>query len=186
MQGALKCPKCKVDLGSLNTVGETIMLCPRCLKEIQVIAFPALYRRISPAATSSGEAALEGDSTCFYHPQKKAAQVCDSCGRFLCALCDVELEQQHLCPSCLESGARKKNIQSLERTRQLNGRTAFVLSIIPCLITGPVAVFMAIKYWNAPGSVVSKSRWHTRAALVFGLIQTGFLVLVIISIFAAA
>ncbi len=186
MQGALKCPKCKVDLGSLNTVGETIMLCPRCLKEIQVIAFPALYRRISPAATSSGESALEGDSTCFYHPQKKAAQVCDSCGRFLCALCDVEMEKQHLCPSCLESGARKKNIKSLERSRQMNGRTALLLSVIPFLFTGPVAVFMAIKYWNEAGSLVSNNRWHTRVALIFGLIQTGLLVLAIISIFANA
>jgi hypothetical protein len=173
-----------VDLGSLHTVGEAIMLCPRCLKEIQVVAFPALYRRLAPAATSSGESALEGDSTCFYHPQKKAAVLCDSCGRFLCALCDVELEQQHLCPGCLETGARKKNIQSLERTRQLHGRTALVLSAIPVLLTGPVAVFMAIKYWNAPGSLVSHRRWHTRVALVLGLVQTGLLALAVISIFA--
>jgi len=183
MQGTLRCPKCKVGLGDLNIVGAAIMLCPRCLKEVEVIAFPALYRTIAPTATSTGEVAMEGDSTCFYHPQKKAVVPCDGCGRFLCALCDVDFEQQHLCTTCLESGARKKNIQSLERSRSLHGRTAFVLSIIPIFITGPVAVFMAIKYWNAPGSLVAYRRWHTRVALVFGIIQTIFLTIGFISIF---
>ena len=171
------------NLGDLNLVGEALMLCPRCLKDVQVVAFPALYRAIPAAATSSGEVAIEGDSTCFYHPQKKASVPCDSCGRFLCTLCDVDFEQQHLCPTCLETGARKKSIQKLEKSRNLNGRQAFALGVIPVLVTGPFAIYMAIRYWNAPGSIVSGRRWYTRAALVLGIIQTLILTLIIISKF---
>jgi hypothetical protein len=143
------------------------------------MAFPALYRGIAPTARSSGEIAMEGDSTCFYHPQKKAAIPCDGCGRFLCALCDIDFNGQHLCSTCLENGTRKKSIQNLEKSRKLNGRHAFVLGLLPLFITGPVVVYMAIRYWNAPGSMVSPRRWYTRAALVLGILQTISLTLMI-------
>lgn len=184
MQGVLKCPKCKVSLGELGNVGQVLMLCPRCLKEVTTYAYPALFRSLPESATSTGEAAVEGDSSCFFHPSKKAVVPCDACGRFLCALCEVNLDGQHLCPTCLETGARKKNIQSLERSRHLNGRVALTVSILPFLITGPIAIFLAIKHWNGELSLVSPARWHTRVALVMGIIQTCLLVLFLISVFA--
>jgi hypothetical protein len=181
MQGTLKCPKCKVWLGDLTQMGESRAICPRCLKDLQVWVFPAIYRPLS-AQVKAAESVMEGEATCFYHTQKKAVVACESCGRYVCSLCDVDFNGQHLCPTCLETGARKKNITSLERERPLHGRQAFILSLIPVFLTGPVAVFMAIRYWNAPGSLVKPRRWYTRVALVFGLIQTILLVMIIISI----
>lgn len=178
MQGSLKCPKCKVWLGDLGQTGSFNALCPKCLKPVEMLVFPALYRPLT-AQVTKGELAMDGEAVCFYHAQKKAVVACESCGRYICALCDVEFNQQHVCPTCLETGARKKNIQNLERVRTLHGRQAFFLSVIPVLLTGPIAVFMAIRYWNVPGSLVTPRRWYTRVALVFGILQTLILTLII-------
>src|SRR5437868_4454851 len=101
----LSCPKCRQPLTAAVLTGDGTVACMACGASLYVDVFPALFR---PVATGkSGETVLvEGESTCFYHPQKKAIVPCDLCGRFLCALCDLELGGQHLCPSCLESGRR--------------------------------------------------------------------------------
>ena len=183
MEGMIKCPKCNVGLGELSILGEAVAICPQCLKEIKVFAFPALYRKLPPSANHSGEIAIEGDSTCFFHPQKKAAVPCDGCGRFLCALCDIEFSGQHLCSTCLEAGVKKKSIQSLEKSRKLDARRAFMLSLLPLFITGPVAVFMAIRAWKAPGSIINHKKWYAPVALTLGAIQSVFLIIFIIALF---
>ena len=38
----------------------------------------------------------EGESSCFYHPNKRAVVPCDQCGRFLCTLCRVDFGQRVL------------------------------------------------------------------------------------------
>ena len=81
----VQCPQCRAWLleGVFNQPDLTP--CPACGVPLQVEVFPALFRRINPG--SSGEAILvEGESSCFYHPQKKAVIPCQGCGRFLCAL----------------------------------------------------------------------------------------------------
>jgi hypothetical protein len=141
--------------------------------------FPALFRKQAPA--TAGEAVIiDGDSGCFYHPEKKAVLPCDACGRFLCALCDCELKGQHYCPACLQSGQRKQSIKGLEDVRVLYARQALVFSILPLFITGAAAVFMAIRYRKAPGSLVNPMRWAMPTALILGSLQTmGYLALFI-------
>src|SRR6266446_3552655 len=106
--------------------------CPGCGSPLEVEIFPALFRQI--AEGKSGETILvEGEASCFYHPQKRAVIPCASCGRFLCALCDVELNNEHLCPVCLETGRRKGNLTQLESKRMLYDSTALMLSVVPVL-----------------------------------------------------
>ena len=62
---------------------------------------------------------VDGEASCFYHPAKKAVLPCESCGRFLCAVCDVEMNGQHLCPACLASGKKKGRLKQLENRRTL-------------------------------------------------------------------
>ena len=118
-------------------------------------------------AGEPGEAVLlEGEAGCFFHPQKKAVVHCDGCGRFLCGLCDCELHGKHYCPGCLEAGRKKGRIQNLENQRTLYGGVALSLALLPLifrglltLVTAPIAIYIAIRYWNAPRSIVSSGRW---------------------------
>ena len=172
----VQCPKCQAWLleGVFNQ--PELSPCPACGVPLQVEVFPALFRRINPG--QSGETIMvEGESSCFYHPQKKAVLPCQGCGRFLCALCDCELNGQHFCPACLETGKTKGKIKSLENQRTLYDGIALSLAIYPLLIfyftlvTAPVALFVAIRYWNAPRSIVHRTKIRYVAAIVLALMQ---------------
>src|SRR5215472_15595335 len=108
----IQCPKCHGWLleGVFNR--QDLAPCPTCRTPVQVEVFPAFFRK-TDAGPGAEAVMVEGESSCFYHPQKKAVTPCAACGRFLCALCDCELNGQHFCPACLETGRTKGKIKSL-------------------------------------------------------------------------
>ena len=175
-ESQIQCPACQAWLleGVFNQ--PHLSPCPACGVPLQVEVFPALFR--SGNVGQSGETIMiEGESSCFYHPQKKAVLPCQGCGRFLCALCDCELNGQHFCPACLETGRTKGKIKSLENRRTLYDSMALSLAIVPLLIfyftlvTAPMALFVAVRYWNAPRSIVRRSRIRYIAAIVLASLQ---------------
>lgn len=178
------CPRCKTPFyhAEVNTGG--FAPCPGCGTATRVDTFPALFRPV--AVGKAGEAIMvDGEAGCFYHPHKRASVHCEACGRFLCALCDVELNGQHLCPSCLETGQRKGKIVQLENKRILYDGMAMTTALLPLLVwpvtiaTGPLAIGMAIYGWNKPGSLVPRTRVRAVLAIFIGLLQMvgwGFLI----------
>jgi hypothetical protein len=170
------CTKCNASLlGDVFNTG-ALESCPGCGASSQVELFPALFRATTPG--DAGETILtEGEAGCFYHPQKRAIIPCHACGRFLCGLCDVEWHGQHLCPACLESGSRKGKLTSLENHRILYDSAALSVAILPILFwpltvfTAPMAVFMGFRYWNAPSSIIPRTKIRLVLAIIIGLIQ---------------
>jgi hypothetical protein len=158
--------------------------CPSCGTDLDLTVFPALHRPVERGA--EGETLMvEGESSCFYHPAKKAVIPCGACGRFLCALCDVELDGSHLCPTCLESGKRKGRLAQLENRRTNYDSLALTIALVPLimwpitLITAPCAIYYAIRYWNAPRSIVPRGRLRYVLAILFAALQIigwGFLI----------
>ena len=172
----LLCPKCNGPLPESAINRPDLTPCPVCASPLQVEIFPALFRRA--AVGRDGEAVLvETESTCFYHPQKKAVLPCEACGRFLCVLCDCELHGKHYCPACLEVGRKKRKIKSLETERTLYDSLALSLAVLPLLmfyltfITAPAALYMALRYWNAPRSIVHRSKIRLVLAITFASLQ---------------
>ena len=175
----LRCPRCQSPLPveMLNQPG--LAACPGCRESLHVDAFPALFR--PPPPVNVGEkVVVEGEASCFYHPQKKAVVPCASCGRFLCALCDVELNDQHLCPSCLDTGKKKGKIVNLQNQRTRYDRLAFTLGCVPFLIpplwfvmpvTGLGVIYVVIRYWKAPLSLVAGHKGWYIAGLVLAVAQ---------------
>ena len=75
------CPACRTSLGDGMFNLPELTPCPACGVPVQVEIFPALFRPL--ARGRDGEALMvEGESSCFYHPQKKAVVPCQGCGRF--------------------------------------------------------------------------------------------------------
>ncbi|HEU5395565.1 MAG TPA: hypothetical protein VFV81_00260 [Verrucomicrobiae bacterium] len=177
-QALIQCPECRAWLmeGVFNQPERTP--CPACGALLLIEVFPALFRRTE--AGSPGEAVMvEGEAGCFYHPQKKAVRPCDSCGRFVCALCDCEMEGRHFCPACLEAGRTRGRIQSLENQRTMYDSIALSLAIYPLIIfyftiiTAPLALFVALRYWKAPTSILRRTRARSVAAIILSLLQIG-------------
>jgi hypothetical protein len=137
---------------------------------------PALLRK-PPDLKPGALLKIDIEAGCFYHPQKKAAVHCSACGRFLCALCDVELNGRHFCMSCLESGKSQHKIRNLENERVLYDDIALMVAFFPLLIfyitifTAPAALFIAIKHWKSPSSIIPRTKIRFVAAILLSVLQ---------------
>lgn len=172
----LACTKCKAPLAkeALNPPG--LVTCLSCGTAIRADVFPALFRTIAPG--HDGEILMvDSESSCFYHPAKRASVLCESCGRFLCALCDMEINERHLCPACLETGKKKDKLKSLENRRVLYDNIALAIAVVPIifvfptLITAPAAIFVALWYWRAPSSIAPRTKIRFILAILIALAE---------------
>lgn len=190
----IACPKCSMPLDmALFNLPEAAP-CPGCASMLQVQVFPAFFRPVPVVAT--GDVVVEeGEASCFFHPQKRAVTPCESCGRFVCALCDVELKGQHLCPDCLEKGVRKKKLHGLESRRYLYDTLAIQLAVLPIVIaplwfftclTAPAALYVTVRYWKEPLGLMRRHRWRFLVAAVFALAQIAGWVFLIATLVAEA
>jgi hypothetical protein len=98
-------------------------------------------------------------------------------------LCDCELNGQHFCPSCLEAGQTKGKIKSIENQRTLHDSIALALAVYPLLffyftfLTAPVALFLAIRHWNSPRSIVHRTKIRFVVAIsIAGLEIAGWII----------
>jgi hypothetical protein len=181
MDSPLSCLRCQAPLPDTLLNRTDLAPCPACGTPLQAEVFPALFRAV-PRGHEGEPVMVEGEASCFYHPQKKATIPCEGCGRFLCALCDCELQGRHFCPTCLEAGKQKGRIKSLENQRTLYGNIALALALYPVVllfgiyftcITAPMAMYVAIRYWKAPASLVRPGRTLHVLAMVVALVEIG-------------
>ena len=180
----VKCSKCQALLfPDLYHPGE-LTPCPSCQSLLDIEVFPAIL--VAPTVSLPEAILVEGESSCFYHPAKKASIVCQGCGRFLCALCDLELNGRHICPVCLEAGQKKAKFKDLENTRMLWDRMAVAVAVLPLIfiwttiIGAPVALYLVIRYRKAPCSITGKSNLDFIVAAVLAILQIAAWVLVLL------
>jgi hypothetical protein len=173
---AAACPKCSSTLPGAMCNTPAPVRCPACDAIIQVEIFPAFFQP-AVAGPSAEPIVEEGVSSCFYHDQKKAVTHCDACGRFLCALCDVEFNGQHVCPVCLQSGKQKGRLLHLESSRAVWDSAALFICLAPLLLwpiviaTAPIAIGVAIFSFFKPGSIIPRTRIRAWLAIVLSLLE---------------
>ena len=173
---ALTCPRCRALLPATLINALAPAPCPGCAARLEVAAFPAWLEQ---RAAQTGETlVLEADASCFYHDQKRARAVCEHCGRFLCALCDVEYHGAHLCPTCIASGHEQARQPAFEHQRRLYDSLALGVATLPLLVwfvtilTAPVALYIVVRYWRAPGSAVRRgTHWRMGLAALVALTE---------------
>jgi hypothetical protein len=184
----LTCGNCLKDLPWAVCNTPDLTRCPACNAWIYAVVFPAMFRPLGPG--KPGETLLtDGEASCYYHPQKKAMVTCSNCGRFLCALCDIDFNGRRLCSLCLEAGNKKLKIRNLENRRVLYDDLALSLAIVPVitiyltLITAPIALYLSFRYWNAPSSIIPRTKIRFILAVLLSLSQiVGWIALVVLLI----
>lgn len=157
--------------------------CPVCRRRVDVAVFPALERTRS--GTIPQPLGAETEASCFYHPESRAAVPCDECGRFLCGLCDIELDGKHFCPGCFQSGVASNRLENVETRRTMYDSIALAVATIPlvlispAVVGGPAALFIVIRRWRAPLSILPRTRIRFYLAALFALAEIagiGFLI----------
>lgn len=170
---------CDTALAIEPGTGEITSTCPRCAAPIEAYFFPAFFqaekRGVTPSALVD-----QTEASCFYHPQKQALRVCDGCGRLICALCAIELGEEHLCPNCLASGKKKGKITTLEDSRTRYDSIALSLAAFGIMVyflsifLAPAAIYMAIRHWNSPGSILGVSKVRFVIAIILACVSLLF------------
>lgn len=166
----VSCPGCAGDIAvdETNTEWQT---CPYCNKRLLMRVWP-VARQSNNAAT-----ALSDQATCFFHPEKAFQACCQRCGRFLCALCDLQLGAEHVCPICFERGRADTNVEAGKaewRYRDVDYDSialtvgwAWVLFWPTFVVALPAVIFLHVKYRKAPRSyLIPRSGWRFWAAYV--------------------
>jgi len=158
--------------------------CQFCNKETWASVFPSFF---SEEIKLKVENRLEESSPCFYHTEKKASEVCQSCGAFICTLCDFQIGKEHWCPKCLEKGAKDGKIKNLENQRVLHDNIVLALALLPytlifwfaTFITTPISIFLTLRNWKSPMGILHKTRWRFVLAMVLNVISAGTLITII-------
>ena len=162
--GTVPCPNCGGDVAP----GETDagwQSCPYCEKRLQIRAWPIL-RNSSNAAT-----AMSDQATCFFHPDKAFQACCQRCGRFVCALCDLQLGAEHVCPTCFERGrvdtglnggkAEWRHRDVLYDSIAVTIGWGWILVWPTLLVALPTAIILHAKYRKAPRSyLIPRRGWR--------------------------
>jgi hypothetical protein len=165
--------------------------CPSCYARLTVEVFPAIFRaptKIERTGLTLGE----GEARCYEHATKRAVDACHLCGRFVCALCEVEIGGQVCCPSCLRLGKPQPAARSLETRRTLYDSIALALATWPALLfyfsllTSPVAIYLVIRHWKSPSSLVPRNKWRFVLALIISLSELGLLAVLVVALVLTA
>ncbi len=176
---ARRCLRCDLDLGPEVWNTPAPIPCPRCQTPLIARVFPASQRTLAPG--SAGEALIGDDlASCFFHPAKKATVACADCGRFVCALCDLEIDGRNLCPSCLEAGRKKDTITALKTRVTRWDQIALMLAVIPLIsiyftvFTAPAALFISLWKWKSTSQYpVHRGKARFVIAILLSLVQIG-------------
>ena len=104
-RGMVACPNCGLEVAPAGTE-KGWQSCTGCDNRLQIRTWPVARQRANPTA------ALPDQATCFFHPDKGFQACCQRCGRFVCALCDLQLGAEHVCPTCFERGRADTGLNS--------------------------------------------------------------------------
>jgi hypothetical protein len=179
------CPKCDSRLpeGFLRTA-KVNTVCPDCFTDIELHVFPAAFRGLETIDRTQLLAA-EGEACCYEHAGKRAVDACFRCGRFVCGLCEVKLHNVVWCPACLQLDQTKSRLPDLSRQRILYDSIALGLATWPVLtfwgplIAAPICIFVTIRYWKKPSSLLRSSKWRFVVAGVLALAELSLIVVLI-------
>jgi len=161
-RGAISCPSCAGVFVPLDTGSQS---CPYCDKQLEIRLWPIVRQN------NNATEALTDQATCFFHPDKAFQACCQRCGRFVCALCDLQLGAEHVCPACFERGRGDSGSEAAKaewRYRDvLYDSMALTLGwgwllIWPTIVVAvPAVIFLHVKYRKAPRSyLIPRSGWR--------------------------
>jgi hypothetical protein len=154
----------------VTPLGTDWQRCPYCEMKLQIRSWP-ISRQNTNAAPAMAEQA-----TCFFHPEKAFQSCCQRCGRFMCALCDLQLGSEHVCPTCFERGradagrggkAEWRHRDLLYDSMAISLSWMWILVWPVYVVALPVAIFLHVKYGKAPRAyLIPRSGWRFWVAYI--------------------
>jgi hypothetical protein len=170
--GTATCPGCRGDVAQAATPNGW-QSCPYCGKKLQISIWTVVR------SNTNATVALSEQATCFFHPDKAFQACCQRCGRFVCALCDLQLGAEHICPACFERGRGNSGAGAEAGKAEWRHRDVLYDSIAltvgwgwilfwPTIVAAiPTVIVLHVKYRKAPhSSLIPRYGWRFWMAYV--------------------
>ncbi len=179
----MKCLKCEKNIPS-ESVDNGNIICPNCNAKFLCTLFPAYSQNISKGINADNLDSAN-DASCYYHSDKVAVSACAKCGVYICALCDIRITEEHLCPKCFNKN--KNDITLLQMQTTMYDEIAFNIVAISMLIwplmfiTAPCMIIYSIwnfKHFNYP---YKRSKFRIYFALIVSILQIIGIIFIIYS-----
>jgi hypothetical protein len=174
----LACPRCEGPMEVSALMPGAATMCFACRTAVHVLVFPRAL-----AYRSSGEAGPPSQpeqARCYFHEERTAEAPCQACGRFVCQLCQVEIEGRRLCPECFNRRADDGSLLSM-RTREVRHDSLaaqlgwvwipFVTFLIPLPVCAISVLYLTIRYYKEPSrSVIPRRPWRFWLGIAGGVV----------------
>lgn len=176
---AVRCALCNqpFPVNDLMAVGSGV--CPRCSRPCTTVSFPALFHGGNNPPPLSSDPLQEGEAACFYSPTRRATKECSHCGVLISEAWAAQWGSETVCLKCLEHLRQKGADTRFQSSRTLWDNIALLLSLLPftfifwwaAIFTAPAALFIAIRHWNTPRSIVPRGRARLVSAIILSSLQ---------------
>ena len=177
------CPRCGLALAAANGAAT---VCPGCDRRVSAWVFRRAFEPVAAAGTAQ-PAAASGEAVCFVHAASAAERPCDGCGRYMCALCDVELNGGHFCPACLEHPPTGTLRAALVTEEFAYDRLVLALGWLWILfwpswiVVAPFCWYGTVRYWKTPSrSLIPRRPWRFVAGDALLLWPAAVVVLIVL------
>ena len=120
---------------------------------------------------------VEGESSCFYHPQKKAVCPARDAAAFYARCAIANYTASITVPRAWRRAAARAKSRTSKTSACATTASRSSLAVLPMLvfyftiITAPDSLFVALRYWNAPLSIVRRTRIRYVLALILATLQ---------------
>lgn len=175
----VRCALCNQPRAVNDLMAAGVGTCPRCGRQSTVAAFPALYDRAIKPPALPADAPREGEASCFYSPGRRATKECSHCGVLISDTWAAQWGSETVCLKCLEHLRQKGEDSRFQSSRVLWDNVALVLALLPLtfifwwavFFSAPAALFIAIRHWNSPRSIVPRGRARLVIAIILASLE---------------
>lgn len=173
---------------------ETPANCKACGKRLKAFLLPSLYQNLLAPPPLPAEPPQPGEAVCFYDSNRRATKSCSHCGVFISDNWAALWGSETVCLKCLGDLRKKGEDKRFQASRTLWDNITLTLSLGPwfiavlllltivgymfsamalmlTLFTAPIAIFVGLRHWNAPRSLVPRSRLRLVSGVVFAVLQ---------------
>lgn len=188
----VRCALCNQPLHVPEGAAFGVGTCISCHRESSIAAFPALVKNGAPKPpTLSVDPPAPGEAACYYSPNRRATKECSHCGVLISDIWAAQWGSETVCLKCLEHLRGQGKDERFESRRILWDNVALVLTLVPltfvfwmfAFLTAPAALFIGLRHWNSPRSLVPRSRARLVVALLLAFAQVGGAVFVVLGLY---
>jgi len=174
----IKCPHCRA-VPPWPSLQDAQVQCVSCRKVLYINIFPALLKTLRKGQLAETAVVAE-DARCYFHDEHVAVQACGQCGVFMCSLCDLEVDNRHLCPRCFNQDEDLHNAyigkavlydSMLLRAIPISYLVSGLFCNILVLIFAPMIFIGSIVFWNRVKTPYPRGKWRMAIALLLSGLQ---------------